>query len=122
MTMFFTRTLLRSTVLSALGLFSALSAAGCRATIAAEPEVVWVDTVPADIESRPKVYYGGADAYLVEGRWYYRSPRGWAVYRSEPEELTRQRVIFERRRTREVPLYDRRRAPVRVERHPAYWR
>jgi hypothetical protein len=50
----------------------------------AEPPVV-------DVESYPMAFYGGFNVYYVDGRWYQRSPRGWAYYRDEPSELGRQR-------------------------------
>jgi hypothetical protein len=48
--------------------------------------------VPADVRSYPRVHYRGADAYLVNGRWYYAAPQGWVVFREEPRELARYRT------------------------------
>ncbi len=77
---------------------------GCAAEVSAEPEpgaypapagedvVVYVDTVPADIEVYPHYYYGGGYAYYVEGRWYRRGERGWSYYRQEPPQLAQHRA------------------------------
>jgi len=52
----------------------------------------YVETVPAYAYYQPRVYYRGRYAYLVDGRWYYPSDRGWVVFREEPRELYRYRV------------------------------
>src|SRR5579864_5265749 len=83
---------------------------GCAARVDAESEpagaypapveedaVVYVDTVPPEIEAYPHYYYGGGYAYYVEGRWYRRGPRGWGYYRQEPPQLERQRAHVEQR-------------------------
>jgi hypothetical protein len=43
--------------------------------------------VPTDIVFYPHVFFGGDDAYLVEGRWYRPAAEGWRVFTSEPLEL-----------------------------------
>jgi hypothetical protein len=53
--------------------------------------VVYVDVVPPNIEAYPHLYYAGADAYYVDGRWYRHGQRGWGYYRQEPPPLARQR-------------------------------
>jgi hypothetical protein len=84
----------------------AFGATGCVAAVEAEPvyyasgpavvdeQVAWVDA-PADVETYPCETYGGTTVYLVSGRWYARSPRGWYYYRREPVELGRRRVVYE---------------------------
>ncbi len=47
---------------------------------------------PPRVEYYPSVYYRGAPAYLVEGRWYYRTRDRWIVFRDEPAELREYRV------------------------------
>lgn len=49
--------------------------------------VYYIDRPPPRIRRYPIAYYHGRPAYLVEGRWYYSTPRGWAVFRREPREL-----------------------------------
>ena len=53
--------------------------------------VVRVESAPARVYERPHVYYRGRDAYLVNGRWYYPTDRGWVYFREEPTELRRYR-------------------------------
>lgn len=53
---------------------------------------------PPRVEYYPSVYYRGAPAYLVEGRWYYRTRDRWIVFRDEPAELRSYRV-------RQAPAY-----------------
>jgi hypothetical protein len=77
----------------ALGLGIALMAAlpGCVAhaegALVADYPVEYVETAPVRIEYYPRTYYRGHPAYLVEGRWYYRTHDRWAVFREEPVEL-----------------------------------
>jgi hypothetical protein len=81
-----------------------LGASGCTATFTPEPvavvtyevPVVQAEVVPYDIQRYPRVYYGGTYVYLVEGRWYFPTARGWMVYREEPRELGRYRTQIER--------------------------
>ena len=96
-----------------LGAFAALSilgSTGCTAHVRGRAEysyqqpevvyeepVVYVQTVPVDIESHPRVYYRGSYVYYVDGGWYSQSPRGWVTYRSEPVGLRSHRVDIERR-------------------------
>lgn len=75
----------------------ALAVTGCYATVTAHPavygyDVVYVDTVPPDIEGYPRVYYSGGWAYLVEDHWYYRSAGRWVVFAREPHPLWQYRV------------------------------
>jgi hypothetical protein len=98
------------------GVFAAailLAGSGCTATFTPEPvtvtyrePVVEAQAVPVDIYTYPRVFYGGTYVYLVDGRWYAPSPRGWVVYRQEPRELNRYRV-----RIQSSPRYQQR-APV----------
>ena len=62
-----------------------------------EEDVVYEESPVVEIESYPTVVYAGRPTYWVDGRWYYRGPRGWAYYRSEPRGLVTHRVEFERR-------------------------
>jgi hypothetical protein len=79
---------------------------GCAARVYSEPAgvypapvegdaIVYVDTVPPNIGIYPHYYYGGVDAYYVEGRWYRQGPHGWGYYRQEPSELARQRTYVQ---------------------------
>jgi hypothetical protein len=87
-----------------------LLAGGCVAHAGAEIgyvyeyPVVAPEYVPERIEYYPRVRYRGEYAYLVDGRWYYpsRTPRGWVVFKEEPQELRRYRI------------------EGRFDRHPAY--
>jgi hypothetical protein len=82
----------------ALGLGLALTAAlpGCVAhaegALVADYPAEYVETVPPRIEYYPSVVYRGSPAYLVEGRWYYRTHNRWVVFRDEPGELHDYRV------------------------------
>lgn len=84
---------------------------------------VYVDTAPPDVYVYPRQEYRGGYAYLVDGRWYYETPRGWVIFRDTPRELEARRVytvrgthhhapparVYEERR---VPAYTAPRAPV----------
>ncbi|WP_437640520.1 hypothetical protein [Sorangium sp. So ce854] len=98
--------------------------------------VVRVEALPPDIHAYPRVYYHGGYAYLVGDRWYYDSPRGWVIFRSEPRVLAERRIYVrrsherphhhERHHHRERPRYhDERRAPAYreapVERRRRYY-
>lgn len=113
----------------------ALTASGCVWT-AGEAElvdghtVVRVEALPPDIHAYPRVYYHGGYAYLVGDRWYYDSPRGWVIFRSEPRVLAERRVhvrrSYERPHRHERPrYYQERRAPsyreAPVERRRRYY-
>ncbi|MDP9151790.1 MAG: hypothetical protein M3O36_17850 [Myxococcota bacterium] len=89
---------------SALACFAMTVGAGCAARVYSgsapggvypstveEDGVVYVDTVPPNIEASPRYAYGGGEVYYADGRWYRRGPRGWGYYRQEPPELARQR-------------------------------
>ena len=93
-----------------------LGGTGCEATLHTPRAVITYDTgdyfvrsdlVPPDIWAYPHVFYGGASVYLVGGRWYYPTTRGWRAMRSEPVELGRQRT-----RIYASPQYRRFRAPA----------
>jgi hypothetical protein len=43
--------------------------------------------VPSDVFFYGHVFFGGDDAYLVEGRWYRPAAEGWRVFTEEPLEL-----------------------------------
>jgi hypothetical protein len=103
-------------------------ATGCAARVYSESEpagvyagpaegdnaVVYVDTVPPNIEAYPHYYYGGGYAYYVDGRWYRRGPRGWGYYRQEPPQLEHQRAYF----IQQAPAPAIRRERSEVERSP----
>ena len=55
-------------------------------------DVVYVDPPPAYVYQYAPVYYRSYPAYWVDGRWYYRSPHGWVVFRQEPTLLRGYRV------------------------------
>jgi hypothetical protein len=63
----------------------------------ADYPTVYVESVPPRIEYYPRTYYRGSPAYLVDGRWYYRTHDRWAVFREEPVELREYRVRREPR-------------------------
>lgn len=101
----------------------ALTASGCVWT-AGEAELVdghaavRVETLPPDIYAYPRVHYHGGYAYLVGDRWYYDSPRGWVIFRSEPRVLAERRIYV--RRTRERPHRHERPRYHEERRAPAY--
>jgi hypothetical protein len=72
---------------------------GCYATAATgtasgaqvAPDDYVYEDAPPQIETYPVVVYEGAPHYYVNGRWYRRTPRGWAYYRSEPPHLAARR-------------------------------
>ena len=74
-----------------LGLALATVLPGCVAhaegALVADYPAEYVETVPPRIEYYPSVVYRGSPAYLVEGRWYYRTHDRWVVFRDEPVEL-----------------------------------
>lgn len=84
--------------LSALGVGVALAATlpGCmahaRGEVVYDYPVVTVEAAPARVETYPRTYYHGRPAYLVDGRWYYRSGPRWVYFREEPVELRDYRV------------------------------
>jgi hypothetical protein len=85
--------------------------------------VYYVERPPPRIWRYPIGYYHGRPAYLVEGRWYYSTPRGWAVFRREPRELRyyRQNRSAPRHQARQrVHLRDRVNAPAQ-SRHRESW-
>jgi hypothetical protein len=84
----------------ALAALAGVGATGCAATVTAEPAtadvvfsypVVRVESAPARVYERPHTHYRGREAYLVNGRWYYPTDRGWVYFREEPTELRRYR-------------------------------
>lgn len=84
--------------LKTLGFGVAFAAAlpGCmahaRGEVVYDYPVVTVEAAPARIETYPRTYYHGQPAYLVDGRWYYRSGPRWVYFRDEPVELRDYRV------------------------------
>jgi len=82
----------------ALGFGIALTAVlpGCVAhaegALVADYPAEYVESVPPRIEYYPRTYYRGSPAYLVDGRWYYRTHDRWIVFREEPAELRDYRV------------------------------
>lgn len=70
-----------------------------------------VEAPPRDVRVYPRYNYHGSAVYLVEDRWYHRGPRGWVVFREEPQELRRHReTLHSSRRGRvEAPREERRR-------------
>lgn len=87
--------------LRALGVGAAIAATlpGClahaRGEVVYDYPVTYVDDAPVRIETYPSTYYHGRPAYLVDGRWYYRSGPRWVYFREEPRELYtyRQRYV-----------------------------
>jgi hypothetical protein len=86
----------RSLRAAALGACVAVALPGCmahaRGEIVYDHEAEYVEAPPPRIEHYPSTYYRGEPAYLVEGRWYYRSGPRWVVFRDEPRELREYRV------------------------------
>jgi hypothetical protein len=84
---------------------------GCYATVDPQP-VGYAETTsaPVDIETYPSVTYLGQPTYFYGDRWWYRDGARWSYYRSEPEELHRQRgvVIHAPRRVRVAPRVEER--------------
>ena len=84
--------------------YSGSAPAGAYPAPVEDDAIVYVDTVPPNIEAYPHYAYDGGDAYYVEGRWYRRGPRGWGYYRQEPPQLARQRpFVVEQARAPGVP-------------------
>src|SRR5688572_8813452 len=85
----------RSLRAAALGVCVAVALPGCmahaRGEIVYDHEAEYIEPPPR-VEYYPRVYYHGEPAYLVEGRWYYRSGGRWVVFRDEPRELREYRV------------------------------
>jgi hypothetical protein len=79
--------------------------------------VTYVDAVPAYVYGYTPVYYHSYPAYWVDGRWYYRSPSGWLVFRQEPLELRHYRVR-EFRGMYSAPPLERYRYPLEPMRGP----
>lgn len=44
---------------------------------------------PLVVERAPRVYFRGAWAHLVDGRWHYPTESGWVVFEETPPELAR---------------------------------
>jgi len=102
---------------------SSIALGGCAAHAAyVYDDPVYVSAAPVGIYAAPYVYYHGHPAYYVEGRWYYRSPRGWATFRREPRELYTYRSSRGAYRpwVYQAPRHDHRvyRAPARVYEAP----
>jgi hypothetical protein len=56
---------------------------------------VRAEAVPVEIAAYPRVYFRGTFAYLVDGRWFYPTNRGWVVFEQEPRELRNYRQTYE---------------------------
>jgi hypothetical protein len=54
----------------------------------------YAQTVPTDIYTYPRVWYGDRFVYLVGDQWYAPQGRAWVVLRSEPPALTRYRSAY----------------------------
>lgn len=52
----------------------------------------------------PHAVYQGRDVFFVEGRWIFRTKRGWAYYPVEPEPLYRFRTTV--RQAPPAPRYE----------------
>lgn len=50
---------------------------------------------PVILERSPRMYYRGAWAHLVDGRWHYPTESGWVVFVDTPPELLRYRDSVE---------------------------
>jgi len=61
---------------------------------------------PADVNRYPRVPYRGSYAYLIGGRWYFKTDAGlWIVFREEPRELERRRIEMRRGPEYAYPRY-----------------
>ena len=107
-----------------LGAAALVGVTGCAATVTTRPTrsavlydypVEYVARAPVRVYERPSVLYRGSPAYLVDGRWYYRSERGWLYFRDDPAELRRARAAHGQRRVQADPPR-RRRLEERPER------
>lgn len=99
--MLFRQTLRSRLAAAVVGGAALASVTGCAATVTARPArtavlydypVVYVDRAPVRVYERRSVHFHGRPAYLIDGRWYYRSNRGWLYFRDEPAELRRART------------------------------
>ncbi len=83
--------------------------------------LVYIDTVPPDIEAYPHYYYGDGYAYYVEGRRYHHGARGWGYYREEPPQLAHRRanVVREAAPAMRGERSDAERAPAAPRERPA---
>ncbi len=91
-------------LLGALALVSTgcVARAGMRGGVVYQPPSIEIETVPVEVqavpvevEAYPSYAYGGANVYLVDGRWYRRHGGNWVVYRREPRALASVRVSYE---------------------------
>jgi hypothetical protein len=74
-----------------------------RAGVVYDYPVYYVEEPPPRIHYYPQTRYHGRPAYLVEDRWYYSTPRGWAYFREEPRELRAYRQQRHVRRAAPIP-------------------
>lgn len=92
-----------------LGAMALTSVTGCvgetqlRAGLLFDYPVTYVHRPPPRVRYYPRTVYRGRPAYLVHGRWYYSSPRGWVVFRGEPRELRGYRLRYYGERGRSSP-------------------
>lgn len=68
--------------------------------VTASDEYVY-EQAPPQVETYPAVVYEGSPHYYVNGRWYRKTPRGWAYYRREPVHLAQRRPAPHREESRE---------------------
>ncbi|WP_437277694.1 hypothetical protein WME90_41710 [Sorangium sp. So ce375] len=75
---------------------------GCMGTVGTEGgfvvsgvPAVRAEVVPVEIAAYPRVYFRGTFAYLVDGRWFYPTNRGWVIFEQEPRELRNYRQTYE---------------------------
>ena len=94
--------------LLAAGLLTASAActgeAQLRTGVVYDYPVAYVSRPPPRYLYYPHRDYRGRPAYLIRGRWYYSTPRGWALFRREPTELRR----YRERRSEDPPRRARR--------------
>lgn len=87
------------------GLLGCGGGAQLRTGVVHDHPVYYVDEPPPRIQSYPQTRYHNRPAYLVQDRWYYSTPSGWAYFREEPREL---RAYRERQVRRAEPTPQRR--------------
>jgi hypothetical protein len=83
------------------------AASGCAAEVVAEPVYF---PPPAFLVSATPVYFEGHPTFFYNERWYFRTPAGWAFYRSEPAYLYKYRASH----AKPANLYVRGQAPTVV--------
>jgi hypothetical protein len=56
-------------------------------TVVYKYPVVEAELVPVDVSRHPRVLFHDRYLYLIDGRWYYPTDKGWMILRDEPQEL-----------------------------------